>query len=69
MRYYYVLLSDTTMCLDIYWLLEKTKAKKPSCAGGNRALAGDKAFIFYFMFLTTMTKKKRIKKGKRRSAT
>lgn len=55
------------MCSDIYWLLEKTKAKKPSCAGGNHALAGDKAFSFYFTFVT-MTKQRR-KKEKRRSAT
>lgn len=56
------------MCLDIYWLLEKTKAKKPSRAGGNHALAGNKAFIFYFTFLTTVTKKEEEKRKKRRSA-
>lgn len=54
------------MCLDIYWLLEKTKAKKPSRAGENHALASDKAFLFHFMFLTKMTKKeKEEKKGER----
>lgn len=47
------------MCLDIYWLLENTKAKKPSCAGGNHAPASDKAFFFHFMFLTKMTKKEK----------
>lgn len=53
------------MCSDIYWLLEKTKAKKPSCASGNHAMADDKAFIFYFTFLTTMTKEKEERRKKK----
>lgn len=51
------------MCLDIYWLLEKTKAKKPSCAGGNQSLASDKAFFSPFhVFNKNYQKRKRRKK-------
>lgn len=53
------------MCLDIYWLLEKTKAKKPSRAGGNQSLASDKAFFFPMScFKQELPKKKKKKKKK-----
>lgn len=51
------------MCLDIYWLLEKTKAKKPWRDGGNQSLASDKAFFFPFhVFNKNYQKRKRRKK-------
>lgn len=52
------------MCLDIYWLLEKTEEKKPSCAGVNQSLASDKALFFLFRVLNKSYQKRKTRRKK-----